>query len=105
MNSNNFDYNVWKNGKMTKFKKKQPTEEELNTMGVYNWDIWTKEISSFPWKYDNKEIFYVLEGEAEIVFGNEKFSFKEGDLVTCDAGVKCTWNVKRPIKKHYKFED
>ena len=88
-----------------KFEKKQPTEEELETMGVRNWGIWTKEISTFPWEYDTKEIFYVLEGEAEVTSGNERISFKEGDLVTCHAGVKCTWNVKRPIKKHYRFED
>ena len=43
-----------------KFEKKQPTEDELETMGVSNWGIWTKEISSFPWEYDTKEIFYVL---------------------------------------------
>ena len=88
---------------MTKFEKKKPTEEELNALGVYNWGVWSKNISSFPWEYDSKEIFYVLEGEADIISENEKISFKEGDLVTCHAGVKCTWDVKRPIKKHYRF--
>ncbi len=88
---------------MTKLKKKKPTEEELKALGVRNWGVWSKEVSSFQWEYDTQETFYVLEGEAEISSENEKITFKEGDLVTCHAGLKCMWDVKRPLKKHYRF--
>ena len=88
---------------MVKFEKHKPTEDELLQMGVKNWGIWTKEVSTFDWEYDTQEIFYVLEGEADIVSGDEKISFEPGDLVTCHSGVQCTWQVKKPVKKHYNF--
>ncbi|MCF2141199.1 MAG: cupin domain-containing protein [Candidatus Lokiarchaeota archaeon] len=88
---------------MVKFEKRRPTEEELKKLGVNNWGIWTKEVSEFDWEYDSPETFYVLEGEAEIVSGDEKIEFQPGDLVTCHEGVKCVWHVKKPIKKHYYF--
>ena len=90
---------------MVKFEKKIPTKEELNELGVNEWGIWTKEVSEFPWEYDSKETFFVLEGEAEIDSEGEKISFGPGDLVTCHSGLKCTWKVKKPIKKHYRFGD
>ena len=27
----------------------------------------------------------------------------KGDLVTFPAGMSCTWDVRRPVKKHYRF--
>ncbi|QEE16140.1 cupin domain-containing protein [Promethearchaeum syntrophicum] len=90
---------------MVKFDKKKPTQEELTKLGVKEWGTWTKEVSEFPWEYDSKETFYVLEGEAEIASEGETISFGPGDLVTCYSGLKCTWNVKKPIKKHYRFGD
>jgi len=90
---------------MVKFEKKTPTQEELDKLGVNEWGIWTKEVSEFPWEYDSKETFFVLEGEAEIDSEGEKISFGPGDLVICHSGLKCTWKVKKPIKKHYRFGD
>ncbi len=26
-----------------------PSQEHLNRLGVFNWSIWTKEVSEFPW--------------------------------------------------------
>ena len=87
---------------MVKFEKKL-TKEELQQLGVESWDVWTKEVSDFDWEYDEKETFYVLEGEAEIESDDEKITFSSGDLVTCYPGTKCVWHVKKPIKKRYKF--
>ena len=87
-----------------KFEKQHPSAAELETLGVKNWGIWKKEVSEFPWEYDSKETFFVLEGEAEIVSEGEKVSFGPGDLVTCHSGVQCTWKITKPIKKHYRFE-
>ncbi len=88
---------------MVKFEKRQPTEEELQELGVNNWGIWTKEVSKFPWEYDTKETFYVLEGSAKISSGDDHISFGPGDLVTCHKDVNCTWEITKPIKKHYRF--
>ena len=40
-----------------------PSPAKLEVMGVYDWPIWTKEISQFPWRYDSNETCYILEGE------------------------------------------
>ena len=90
---------------MKKFEKHQPTETELQNLGVETWGIWTKDISAFPWEYDEQETFYVLEGEAEVVSEDDKITFGPGDLVTCHAGVKCQWKIIKPIKKRYLFGD
>jgi uncharacterized protein len=90
---------------MVKFEKKKPTEEELNDLGVKNWGTWSSpEPPGFKWEYDGKEVFYVLDGEAEIDSDGDKISFSKGDLVTIypETG-KCYWSVKKTIKKHYRF--
>ena len=91
---------------MEKPSKKEPTEKELEKLGVKTWGIWEKEPSKFDWYYDSTETFYVLEGEADVeTKAGDKISFKEGDMVTFPQGIDCTWNIKRKIRKHYKFED
>lgn len=88
-----------------KFEKKRPTKEELDKLKIKEWGIWSSPPPpGFDWEYDEKEIFYILEGEAEIISGSDKISFTAGDLVTVyPATGKCRWNVKSTIKKHYKF--
>ncbi|MBN2157609.1 MAG: DUF861 domain-containing protein [Candidatus Lokiarchaeota archaeon] len=91
---------------MVKFKKSKPTEKELQALGVKKWPKWSSPPPpGFDWEYDGKEIFYVLEGEAEIDSEGDKISFGPGDLVTVlpETG-KCHWTVKKQIKKHYNFE-
>jgi len=34
-----------------------------------------------------------------------KIEFKKGDLVQFPKGLKCVWNVKKPVKKYYNFGD
>ena len=87
-----------------KVKIEKPTEEKLKELGVENWPIWEKEVSTFDWYYDTNETFYVIEGEVEVELDDgTKVSFGAGDLVTFSEGVKCTWHVKKPIRKHYKL--
>lgn len=91
---------------VVKFEKKKPTKEELEELGVKKWGTWASPAPpGFDWEYDGKEIFYILEGEAEIDSKGDKISFGPGDLVTVypETG-KCRWNVKKTIKKHYRFE-
>lgn len=82
----------------------QPTQERLNNLGVSNWSIWTKEASEFAWTYDEQEICYLLEGDVVVTpEGGEPVEFGKGDLVTFPAGMSCTWNIRRDVKKHYRF--
>ncbi len=84
--------------------QKQITESELKDMAVGQWPIWTKEVSTFPWSYDEKETCYILEGEVTVTpEGGQPVHFGKGDLVTFPAGLSCTWEIKKPVRKHYRF--
>ena len=90
-----------------RMKKIIPTEEELTKLQVKSWGIWEKEKSIFDWSYDSTETCYILEGEVEVTDNTtgEKIEFKKGDLVQFPKGLKCVWNVKKPVKKYYNFGD
>ncbi|MBF0571817.1 MAG: cupin domain-containing protein [Candidatus Omnitrophica bacterium] len=79
------------------------SEEKLKSLKVFSWSIWTKEASSFDWNYDEKEVCFFLEGEVTVKTPYETVSFGKGDLVTFPQGLSCTWQVKKNVRKHYKF--
>ncbi|MEM9771067.1 MAG: cupin domain-containing protein [Cyanobacteria bacterium P01_D01_bin.73] len=81
-----------------------PSEETLSELGVFSWSVWTKEVSEFPWTYDEAETCYFLEGEVTVTpDGGEPVTVGQGQLVTFPAGMSCTWAVTQPVRKHYKF--
>ncbi len=81
-----------------------PSEEELTRRGVRSWPIWTKEISTFPWSYDEPETCYFLEGDVVVTpKGGQSVRIGQGDLVTFPRGLDCTWEVRVPVRKHYSF--
>lgn len=81
-----------------------PTPDRLAALDVYNWPIWTKQVSEFPWTYDEAETCYILEGEVTVTpKDGEPVTIRKGDLVTFSAGLACTWNITQAIRKHYKF--
>lgn len=83
---------------------RNPSPQELERLGVSSWPIWTKEVSEFPWSYDETETCLILEGEVVVTpEGGEAVRFGAGDLVTFDEGLRCTWEVLRPVRKHYRF--
>lgn len=88
-----------------KIEVKKPTQNELSNQNVLNWPIWEKEISRFDWHYDTMEECYLLEGKVtvETKDGN-RVEFGKGDFVTFPKGLSCTWDIKEPVKKHYKFK-
>lgn len=89
---------------MGKVKVEQPTEEKLRELNVTDWPTWESEVKQFDWEYDENETFYVLEGQVTVLTTDgENVAFGKGDLVTFPKGVKCTWDVKEKIRKHYKF--
>jgi len=81
----------------------KPSVKRLETLGVTRWPIWTKEVSAFDWFYEEQEICYFLEGEVTVKTPGEEVSFGKGDLVTFPQGLQCVWDIKSPVKKHYKF--
>ncbi|GBG15098.1 cupin [Novimethylophilus kurashikiensis] len=82
----------------------EPSPERLKALGVDRWPTWSKEVSTFPWTYDDQEVAYILEGEVTVTpQGGEPVSFGKGDLVTFPSGMSCTWNVRAPLRKHYRF--
>ena len=81
-----------------------PDKSELEQQGVFNWPIWEKEASAFPWTYGDKETCYLLEGEVTVTpDGGDPVSFSAGDLVTFPDGMSCHWDIKVAVRKHYKF--
>ena len=81
-----------------------PSPERLAQLGVSSGSTWSTEVSTFPWTYSEQEVAYVLEGEVTVTpKGGDPVSFGKGDLVTCPSGLACTWEVKKPLRKHYRF--
>ena len=81
-----------------------PTVKQLNALGVRTWPTWTKEVSTFPWTYDEPETCYFLEGDVVVTpEGGSPVRIGKGDLVTFPAGMSCTWEVRAAVKKHYRF--
>ncbi|MBU0712757.1 cupin domain-containing protein [bacterium] len=81
-----------------------PDPQILKSRGVFNWPIWTKEISEFPWHYSEQETCYLLEGDVIVTPDNgDAVYFREGDLVVFPAGLICHWKIIKAVKKHYNF--
>lgn len=84
--------------------EKDASPIKLEVMHVDQWDLWEKEVSRFPWAYDVTETCYVLEGEAVVIPDDgDPVTISAGDLVTFMAGLSCVWEIKKPIRKHYKM--
>ncbi len=81
-----------------------PDSARLRDLGVSHWPTWSKEASVFPWTYDEPEVAYVLDGEVVVTPDNgEAVSFGKGDLVTFPGGLSCTWDILKPLRKHYQI--
>lgn len=81
------------------------SEEQILGLGVRSWPTWSCEASVFPWTYSmGNETCYLLEGEVTVTpEGGEPTSFKAGDIVSFPRDMKCTWDVKAAVLKHYTF--
>ncbi|MFH1810740.1 MAG: cupin domain-containing protein [Pseudomonadota bacterium] len=83
---------------------KKAGDKLLADRDVRAWPIWTKEVSTFPWTYDEAETCYFLEGEVIVTpDGEEPVAMGQGDLVTFPAGMRCTWEIRKAVRKHYCF--
>ncbi|MES2500158.1 MAG: cupin domain-containing protein [Pseudomonadota bacterium] len=85
--------------------EKNPNQAHLDILGVSKWPTWQKEVSVFPWTFHEQEVAYILEGECVITpVGGLPVAFGKGDLVTFPAGMSASWEVKKPLHKHYKLD-
>jgi len=82
---------------------KQLSSDEISNMGIFNWPIWTCEISEFPWEYDVEESCLLSDGEVFVTTGSDTVHIKAGDFVIFPKGLTCVWKVTKPIRKHYQF--
>jgi uncharacterized cupin superfamily protein len=83
---------------------KQLSESEKAAKGTSSWPIWEKEISRFDWYYDSTEHCLILEGRVIVETDKGSVEIKAGDFVTFPKGLKCVWDIKEDICKHYNFE-
>jgi uncharacterized cupin superfamily protein len=82
--------------------EKNPGQARLDELGVFDWSIWTKEESEFPWSYDTAETCYFLEGDVVVTpDGGKPVTMGKGDLVTFPPGMSCTWKIRKAVRKHY----
>lgn len=82
---------------------KQLTANEFEQKEIMEWPIWEKEISKFPWTYDQDEECFIIEGEI-IVYVNDKiYNIKASDFVFFPKGLSCVWEIKKEVKKYYNF--
>jgi hypothetical protein len=84
-------------------KVEKLSKKDLENLGVFSWPVWEKEVSRFDWYYDSGERCYFLEGKVTVETKGGKTSFGSGDFVTFPKGLKCVWDIKEPVKKHYNF--
>lgn len=85
--------------------EKNPSPERLDALGVFNWPIWTRDASVFPWTYDSSETCYFLAGDVIVTpDGGEPVQMGKGDLVTFPRGMSCNWEIRADVRKHYHFD-
>ena len=81
-----------------------PAESRLNEIGVKAWPPGRCEISEFPWTYDSRETWYLLEGEVIVTpVGGGPGTIAAGDLVVFPAGMSCRWNVLHAVRERNRF--
>ncbi len=90
---------------MTKILIEKLSEEQIIAKGIKSWAIWEKEISKFPWTYNGSEQCLIIEGDFVVETDDGDFNIVAGDFVTFPDGLNCVWDIKKPIKKYYNFNE
>ncbi len=81
-----------------------PSPAKLEVLGVYDWPVWSKEVSEFPWTYKEQESCYIIRGRIVVTpDGGEPQEFKRGDFITFPQGMSCHWKVLEAVEKYYRF--
>ena len=82
---------------------KRLSEEAIRDRRIRDWPIWEKEVSRFDWEYEGDEECLILEGLVEVETDQGTFTIRPGDFVTFRRGLRCVWDVRSPVRKHYNF--
>jgi hypothetical protein len=83
-------------------KVEKPTDSEIADMKTL--PTWSKETSTFDWEYDVEETCFLLEGDVRITTDEgQVVELGKGDLVTFPRGLKCVWEIRQPVYKHYRL--
>jgi len=84
-----------------------PTESKLTALGTREWPTWSKEPSSFIWQFSEREVAYLIEGEVFVTpeGSTKRYRFKQGDLGYFEAGLRCKWEITKPLKKYVILEE
>ena len=80
---------------------RKPTAQERALAS--SWPVWEKEVSTFPWRYAEKETCLILEGRVTVRTPKGETSLGPGDWVVFPEGLECTWIVEELVRKHYRF--
>ncbi len=88
---------------MKKIIVEKLAESEISQLGIRNWPVWEKEVSRFDWEYEGEEQCLFLEGEVVVETAYGSINIKKGDFVTFPDGLRCVWDIRKPVKKHYYF--
>lgn len=85
-------------------KVERRSEAELATLGVSRWPIWEHDPARFPWTYDSEETCYFLEGDVTVTpEAGPPLVLGPGDFVTFPVGLSCTWEIRKKVRKHYRW--
>jgi len=79
-------------------------DAEIKRKGIRSWPVWDKEVSRFPHKYEEDEHCLFLEGEVVIESEGNKVTLHKGDYEIFRNGLKCIWDIRKRVRKHYHFE-
>jgi len=83
---------------------RKPTKADIDRVKAEKWGIWEKEVSEFPYEYDERETCLIIEGEVAVTcFDGESVKFGPGDWVVFPQGLECTWKITKPVRKYYRF--
>lgn len=86
---------------MSDVEIRKPTAAEIREAS--SWPTWEKEVSAFPWTYDERETCYLLAGRVTVFAGGRHYEFGAGDLVVFRKGLECHWEITEAVRKHYSF--
>jgi uncharacterized cupin superfamily protein len=84
-------------------KVSKPTEREIEDSGIKEWPIWECEPSTFDWFYSDRETCLILEGDVTVKSELGDVTIGPGDRVVFPKGLKCVWEVRKAVRKHYQF--
>jgi hypothetical protein len=81
---------------------RKPSEEEAEE--CKGWPTWECGPSEFDWAYTQTETCLILEGQVTVTDGESEVSFGPGDMVVFPVDLECKWKIRKPVRKHYKFD-